>query len=349
MPRKHNSRRRSVGFLEALGQWTMGPESSRRTSRHGGRPHGHTEAYRQARLDNAPPELNLTARQWREYADHVPAGYCTDGEDDDGGRENVKRSPPPVVQPEPGPFRSAWSHSSSSAVTRAHGTVRRRDSLLDRIVGRTPMQEPTSPLSRDEVSFNANNDQLFANVPHFEVRRDIDDVFVHQQRASDDGSIAATFGQRIGEAGSRENDQGETEVNAQSLRESQFFSNPRPAPRIQQANSDAWPIAQNISREPLERSRNRVGSRRNTVIEVPDERHGEDQEPSVFGGRSHVTVWPGLDQGRDDGSLAPDDSATQIPMQRRGQDSRVPHGSRARDSHNVSSRIERSRQGRGRH
>ncbi|KAL6917432.1 hypothetical protein FSST1_008927 [Fusarium sambucinum] len=333
MPHKRSSRRHSVSFLEAIGQWTMGPESSRRTSRHSGRPHRHTEAYRQARLDNAPPELNLTARQWREYAERVPAGYCTDGEDGDDSRENARRSLPPAEQPEPGPFRSAWSHSSSSAVTRAHGAVRQRDSFLDRIVGRTSMQEPTSPLSRDEVSFNANNDQLFANVPNFEVRRDIDEVLVHQQRASE------SFGQRTG---SREDNQREAEVNAQSLRESQFFSNSRPAPRVQQANSDVWPTAQNISRVPLERSRNRVGSWRNTVTEVPNERHGADQEPSVFGG-SHVTVWPGLDQGHDGASLAPDDSATQIPMHHRGQDSRGPHGSRARDSHNGSSRQSRRR------
>ncbi|GKU02818.1 hypothetical protein FLAG1_05214 [Fusarium langsethiae] len=349
MPRRRSSRRHSVNFLEALGQWTMSPESSHRSSRHSGRPsHRDTETYRQARLSNVPPALDLTARQWREYADHAPAGYCTDGEDGDDGREDVRQSLPPVTRPEPDPIRSVWSHSSGSVVTRAHGAVRRRDSPLDRIVGRTSFQEPSSPLLRDEVSFDANNDQLLANVPHFKARRDADDVVVHQERASDHGFVSETFGQRKGEAGSQEDDQREREVSAQPLRESGFFSDPRLAPWIQQADSDVWPTVQGISRVSMEHSRSRVGSWRNTIIEVPEGRYGIDQEPSVFGG-SHVTVWPGPDQGRDTANSAPYDSATQIAMYRRGQDSRGPYGSRVRDPHNGSSRPGGSRQSRGRH
>lgn len=356
MPSGRSSHRKSGGFLEALGQWTMGTETTRRnshrSSHHSSRPHRDTEAYRQARLDNAPPGLNLTARQWREYADHVPAGYCTDEEDGDGGHEDVRRFLPPAPQPEPEPepvqFRSAWSHSSSSAVTRAHGTVRRRDSPLDRIIGRTSMQRhPTSiPLSRDEVSFDANRDSLFANVSRFEERRGVDDVVVHRERASDDGFMAETLRQPTSETGFEEDNRRGAEVSAQSQRESQLYANHRQTPRIQPEDSNVWPTTQNITHVPIEHSRSRVGSWRKSVVEVPDERYGVNQAPSVFGG-SHVTVWPGPDQANSSVSLVPDESASQMVMRHHGRDNRGLSGSRARDLHG-SSRTGGSRHNHGR-
>lgn len=351
MPRKNGSQRHSLGFLEALGQWTMDPVSARRrshrSSRHGGRPQRNTEAYRQARLDNAPPGLNLTAQQWRQYADHVPPGYCTDdeGEGEGEGGGEVRQAPPPALQPEPDPFRSAWSHSPSSAVTRAHGAVQRRDSPLERITGRRSMQEPTSPQLRYTASFDANNDPLFANIPHNQEQRATGDIVVHQEQLDANRPMAEIFRQPTtgrqesnpSETGQEDiNDDGENEVDAQSMRQSQSFNNPRQAHSVPQAGSDGWPMVQSISRVPTEPPHNRIDNWRNTMLEAPEEQYGVDREASVFGG-SHVTVWPGPHTGHDSASLAPGDSATEIILRRHGRERRGPSGSRAGNHGNESS------------
>jgi len=360
MPRKNSSQRRSFGFLEALGQWTMDPVPARRrshrSSRHDDRPHRNTEAYRQARLDNAPPGLNLTAHQWREYADHVPPGYRTDAEDEDEGCGEVRQAPGSGLQPEPDPFRSAWSHSPSSAVTRAHGAVQRRDSPLQRIAGRGSMQEPSSPQLRHAASFDANNDPLFANIPHYEEQRAAGDVVVHQEQLGADRPMAEVFRQPT--TGQREPNpsemgpedtkhDGENEVDAQSTRKSQFFNNPRQAPPVPQEGSDGRPMVQSISRVPTEPPRHRIDNWRNTILEAPEEQYGVDREPSVFGG-SHATVWPAPHNGRDSASLAPGDSATEIILRRHGHERRGPSGSRAGNHRNESSQVGGSRHSRRR-
>ncbi|RGP61519.1 hypothetical protein FLONG3_10489 [Fusarium longipes] len=347
MSRRHSSRSQPVSFLGTLGQWVMGTESSHRSPSHGGRPHRHTDAYRHSRLDHAPPGLNLTARQWREYAEYVPERYCTDEEGKDEGSEEARQPLLPVSQVQPDPLRSAWSHSPSSAVTCAHGTIRRRDSPLDCIIGRTTMQEPSNLQLRDEVSYDANNDPIFANFPRSEERRDVGSVVVHQNRYGDDGVIAESFEQRMDEKVS-EDDQRESEASVQPLRESQLFNSPRRAPRIQQAGSDVWPTTQDVSDLPIESSRNRISSWRNTVIKVPEGQYVRDQESSVFGG-SRMTAWPGPDHGVNAASVAPDDSVTQIATRRYSRDARGSFESRAGDSHSRSSRTGGSRRSHRRH
>lgn len=324
MPHSNKSRRKSVGFLDALGMWTMGPEISRRSSRHGSRhgsrrrqggtsSTGSTAASRAARLANAPPGLNLTASQWRQYADVPPENnYETEDEecdcDDCRGDETLQlRLPAP--EPEADRFRSAWSHSEGTALTRARGADDRRVSRLNRLAGERSSTDSSGSRLRHQVSYDANNDALFANIPRSDGSRRAGEIIIHRQ--GQEGLPTETFGQR--------------DVYVHPLEDSQLFNNPREAPPVPQNGSDVWPGALTRTLTPQERQ-TRIQSWRE---ELPED---NGPEPSAFGGSYPSTVWPGPRGGGYAGSVAPDDSLTQVMRPRYGnQESHA--GSRAGSGH----------------
>lgn len=310
----------------------MAPETSRRSSRHGSlhdsrhesrhgsRRHqggtsstGSTAAFRAARLANAPPGLNLTASQWRQYAD-VPPGYNYELEDEecDCGNCHEDEMPQPRLpapEPEADRFRSAWSHSEGSALTRVRRADDRRVSRLNRLEGERSSTDSSGSRLRHQVSYDANNDTLFANIPRSDGSRRAGEIVIHRQ--GPEGLPTETFGQR--------------DVYVHPLHDSQFFVNPREAPPVPQYGSDVRPGHLMRTLTPQERQ-SRIQSWRE---ELPED-HGP--EPSVFGGSNGSTVWPGPRGGGYAGSVAPDDSATQVMGPRYG--NREFHaGSRAGGGH----------------
>ncbi|KAF9767203.1 hypothetical protein IL306_000275 [Fusarium sp. DS 682] len=292
MPHKRSSRK--VGFLDALGQWTMGPSlNPKRRSRHCRRYPRSTSATRAARLANAPPELNLTAAEWRRYADVPPKPQddcsCTDCEEEDSDEEDdddvFKPLPAPLPQPEK-QFCSAWSHSAGSAVTRMPKAIP-RDSGLNRMLGRVSMEPSEEQRLRHKVSYDAGNDALFANIPRRD-NRNAGEIIVHRHRLGDgeDHLAVETFGNP------------HRDIDVQSVRSSQFFLNPREAPHAPQDN---WP-------RPLQHIPENVQTRIQTWRDsVTGQQIGP--EPSVFGG-SNVTVWPGVPGSGE--TVVPDDSLTEV-------------------------------------
>ncbi|KAF4338025.1 hypothetical protein FBEOM_8078 [Fusarium beomiforme] len=306
MPHKRSSRK--IGFIDALGQWTMDP-SLRRRSTHCRRRPKSTAASREARLANAPPDLHLTAAEWRRYADIPPKPQgdcnCTDCEDEysDSDEENddLRPLPAPQLHPEK-TFSSAWSHSTGSAATRTPTAVP-RDSGLNRMLGRVPSNTSEEQRLRHKVSYDADNDALFANIPHRDSRNP-GEIIVHRHRLGDgdDHLNVETFGNPHRDA------------NVQSVRSSQFFLNPRDAPAAPPPARDTWPRAlQHIP----ENAQTRIQSWRDSVT-------GQEMgsEPSVFGG-SNVTVWPGVPGSGE--TVVPDDSLTEVVRRR----SHRSHGGRS--------------------
>jgi hypothetical protein len=320
MPHSNKSRRKSVGFLDALGMWTMGPETSRRSSRHGSRHRqggtsstGSTAASRAARLANAPPDLNLTASQWRQYADIPPKNnYETEDEKcdcDDCREDETPQLRLPTPEPEADRFRSAWSHSEGTALTRARGADDRRVSRLSHLGGERSLTDSSGSRLRHQVSYDANNDALFANIPRSDGSRRAGEIVIHRQ--GQEGLPTETFGQR--------------DVYIHPLEDSQLFNNPREAPPVPQNGSDVWPGALTRTLTPQERQ-TRIQSWQD---ELPED---NGPEPSAFGGSNASTVWPGPRGGGYAGSVAPDDSLTQVMRPRYGnQESHA--GSRAGSGH----------------
>ncbi|KAM0244814.1 hypothetical protein ACHAP5_005937 [Fusarium lateritium] len=327
MPHSNKSRRKSVGFIDALGMWTMGPETTRRSSRHGSRhgsrrhqggtsSTGSTTESRAARLANAPPGLNLTASQWRQYAD-VPPGNEYEPEDEEcycdcDCDECLAKKPPqlrlPAPEPEADPFRSAWSHTEGSALTRVRAADDRRVSRLNRLRGEGSSTDSSGSRLRHQVSYDANNDALFANIPRSDGSRRAGEIVIHRQ--GQDGLPVETFGQR--------------DMYIHPLQDSQFFNNPREAPPVPQNGSEVWPGPPTRTLTPRERH-SRIQSWRE---ELPED---NGPEPSVFGGSNASTVWPGP-RGGYAGSVTPDDSVTQVMGRRYGnQEPRA--GSRAGGGH----------------
>ncbi|KAI6775033.1 hypothetical protein HG530_001791 [Fusarium avenaceum] len=339
MSHSNKSRRQSIGFIDALGIWTMAPETSRRSSRHGSRHDsrresrhesrrgsrhnqggisstGSTAASRAARLANAPPGLNLTASQWRQYAD-VPPGYKNELEDEecdcgncheynneledeecDCGNCHEDEMPQPRLpapEPEADRFRSAWSHSEGSALTRVRRADDRRVSRLNRLEGERSSADSSGSRLRHQVSYDANNDALFANIPRSDGSRRAGEIIIHRQ--GPEGLPTETFGQR--------------DMYVHPLHDSQFFVNPREAPPVPQYGSDVRPGHPMRTLTPQERQ-SRIQSWRE---ELPE---GHGPEPSVFGGSNASTVWPGPRGGGYAGSVAPEDSATQVMGPRYG-------------------------------
>ncbi|KAM0340758.1 hypothetical protein ACHAPU_010349 [Fusarium lateritium] len=310
MPNSNRSHRKSVGFLDALGMWTMGSENSRRSSRHGSRHSsrrqggtsstGSTAASRAARLDNAPPGLHLTASQWRQYAD-VPPGENYELEDDEcdcAGCYEDEGPQPRVLEPEPQPdrFRSAWSHSEATEATRARRAADRRVSRLNRTVNDTASTDSSGSRLRHQVSFDANNDALFANLPRSERGRQAGEIVVHRQQGQE-GLDAEVFEQR--------------DMYLQPVRESRVYSDPHGAPPAPQNGSDVWPSALTMSPTPQERL-SRIQSWQDGVPErsLP--------EPSMFGGSDAPTIWPGPRSGEYAESMVPDDSLTEVMRRQPG-------------------------------
>ncbi|KAF4451943.1 hypothetical protein F53441_5138 [Fusarium austroafricanum] len=290
------SSRKSVGFLDALGQWTLGPSSNRRSPNCRRYPRS-TKESREERLKNAPPGLNLTAAEWRRYASVHPKGQdecnCSecDGEDE------------PKVQAAPEP-RSGWSHSASSAVTRAPEAVK-RDSGFNRLVGRTHV-DVSEPRLRHQFSYDGNNDALFANIPRQE-QRGAGEIVIHRQHEGQDGLEIETFGQNdSGYAPSAHSLPVHERGDVKSVPESQFFNNPRPAPNPR----DQWPVrgAANLQEVPWPERESRIAHWRDSIT-------GEEYTPggSVAGGSEAPTLWPGP---RSAASVAPDDSLTEVMMRR---------------------------------
>ncbi|KAJ4037272.1 hypothetical protein NW756_005725 [Fusarium oxysporum] len=227
MPRHSKRPTRKVGFLDALGQWTMGP-SHHRSSRCRRHPRS-TSATREARLANAPPDLNLTARQWRHYAD-VPPEPQDECDCSDCGEEYSDEEQKPLVSAEPAQrICSKWSHSEGSAFTR-EPTAIHRDSGLNRILGRVEAETAEEQRLRHRVSYDADNDALFANIPRRD-QRSAGEIVVHRHRLGDGEDYLAV--ETFGHGGSSHRD-----TDVQSVRSSQFFLNPREAPPVPQ---DAWP------------------------------------------------------------------------------------------------------------
>ncbi|EWG55060.1 hypothetical protein FVEG_13114 [Fusarium verticillioides 7600] len=284
---RHSKRStRKVGFLDALGQWTMGP-SLKRSSRCRRHPRS-TTATREARLANAPKDLNLTARQWRQYADVPPEPQdecdCSDcGEDHSDDEQTPLMSGEPVQR-----ICSKWSHSEGSAFTRKPEPVH-RDSGLNRILGRVEAEMAEEQRLRHRVSYDAGNDALFANIPRRDQRTQ-GEFIVHRHRLGDGEDFLAvdTFGH---------GDSGHREADVQSVRSSQFFENPREAPAVP---PDAWtPSVQHVP----ESAKTRIQSWRDCVDDGPE----PEPEPSVFGGSNAPTVWPGSGE-----TIVPDDSLTEV-------------------------------------
>jgi hypothetical protein len=300
MPSKRSTRK--VGFLDALGQWTMGP--SQRRSRRCRRHPRSTSATREARLANAPPELNLTAAQWRHYAD-VPPEPQDDCDCTDCGEEYSDDERKPLTGVEPvQKICSKWSHSSGSAVTREPTAVH-RDSGLNRILGRVEAETAEEQRLRHRVSYDADNDALFANIPRRD-QRNAGEIVIHRHRLGDGDDYLAveTFGHSDashGDIGASDLSHRNTDV--QSVRSSQFFLNPREAPPVPQDN---WPRPlQHIP----ESSQTRIQSWRDCVKDEP--------EPSVFGGSNAPTVWPGSGE-----TVVPDDSLTEVVIRNSRRSSR---------------------------
>ncbi|KAF4962009.1 hypothetical protein FSARC_9886 [Fusarium sarcochroum] len=295
MPHRSSTRRQSVSFMDALGIWTMGPEHARRSSHHrrhrSHRSSTSTAESRQARLANAPPGLHLTATEWRHYAD-VPPGYEFDEECDAySDCEDERRSAPGA-----NPFRSAWSHTAASEMTRGPAPIDRRESYLNRMRGRSSTQDTPEPRLRHQVSYDATNDALFANLPRHDGQRFAGEIVVHRLREDGEGLVAETFGQTP-----------QPQMYTQPIRESQYFNNPRQAPPIPGRDpDDEWPSAQTVYRMP-----NAFQSRINTWRDsIPGNSFGP--EPSVFGGSNASTVWPGGERESDGRTVVPDDSLTEI-------------------------------------
>ncbi|KAF5617799.1 hypothetical protein F52700_12486 [Fusarium sp. NRRL 52700] len=275
---RHSKRStRKTGFLDALGQWTMGP-SHKRSSRCRRHPRS-TSATREARLANAPKDLNLTARQWRQYAD-VPPEPQDDCECSDCDEECSDDEQKPFVSAEPVQrISSKWSHSEGSAFTRE--PVVYRDSGLNRILGRVEAEMVGEQRLRHRVSYDADNDALFANIPRRD-QRSPGEIIVHRHRLGDGEDYLAveTFGH---------GDTSHRDADVQSVRSSQFFLNPREAPAVPQ--------------QVPESAKTRIQSWRDCVKDGPE----PEPEPSVFGGSNAPTVWPGSGE-----TVVPDDSLTEI-------------------------------------
>ncbi|KAF4991555.1 hypothetical protein FGRMN_7758 [Fusarium graminum] len=314
MSNSNSSHRKSVGFLDVLGMWTMGSESPRRSSRHGSRhggggggrrqggtsSTGSTAASRAARLDSAPSGLHLTASQWRQYAD-VPPEENYEPEDDEcdcAGCHEDEGPQPCVLAPEPQPdrFRSAWSHSEVTEATRARRAVDRRVSQLNRTVDETASTDSSRSRLRHQVSYDANNDALFANLPRSEKSRQAGEIIVHRQQGQE-GLNAYVYEQR--------------EMYLQPVRESRVYSDPHEVPRVPQNGSDVWPGALTMNPTPQERL-SRIQSWQDEVPEhsIP--------EPSMFGGSNAPTIWPGPRSGEYAGSVMPDDSLTEVMRRQPG-------------------------------
>ncbi|KAJ4253288.1 hypothetical protein NW762_010443 [Fusarium torreyae] len=307
MPHRSSTRRQSVSFMDALGIWTMGPEHTRHRSSHHRRRRSHrrstsTAESRQARLDNAPPGLHLTATEWRHYAD-VPPGYESEDEECDCAHSDCDEGEIPFAPtpPRADPFRSAWSHTAASEATRAPAPIDRGESYLNRIRGRPSVQGNPEPRLRHQVSYDATNDALFANLPRPDGQRFAGEIVVHRLREGGEGLVTETFGQAP-----------QPQMYAQPIRESQYFNNPRPVPPIPGRDpDDEWPSAQRIHRMP-----NEFQSRINTWRDsIPGNSFGP--APSEFGGSNASTVWPGGERGSGARTVAPDDSLTEI-VRRRG-------------------------------
>ncbi|KAG5798303.1 hypothetical protein H9Q69_002700 [Fusarium xylarioides] len=284
---RHSKRStRKVGFLDALGQWTMGP-SLKRSSRCRRNPRS-TSASREARLANAPKDLNLTARQWRQYAD-VPPEPQDECDCSDCGEDYSDDDQKPLVSAEPVQrISSKWSHSEGSAFTREPAPVP-RDSGLNRILGRVEAEMVEEQRLRHRVSYDAGNDALFANIPRRD-QRSPGEFIVHRQRLGDGEDYLAfeTFGH---------GDSGHRDADVHSVRSSQFFLNPREAPPVPQ---DAWLSSpQHVP----ESTKTRIQSWRDCVNDGPE----PEPEPSVFGGSNAPTVWPGSGE-----TVVPDDSLTEV-------------------------------------
>ncbi|KLO94427.1 uncharacterized protein LW93_8848 [Fusarium fujikuroi] len=284
---RHSKRStRKVGFLDALGQWTMGPSLNRSRSSRCRRHPRSTSATREARLANAPKDLNLTARQWRQYADVPPEPQdecdCSDcGEDYSDDEQKSLVSAEPVQR-----ICSKWSHSEGSAFTREPPAVH-RDSGLNRILGRVEAEMAEEQRLRHRVSYDADNDALFANIPRRD-QRSPGEIIVHRHRLGDGEDFLAveTFGH---------GDSSHRDADVQSVRSSQFFLNPREAPPVPQ---DAWPSSlQHVPKG----TKTRIQSWRDCVKNEPE------PEPSVFGGSNAPTVWPGSGE-----TVVPDDSLTEV-------------------------------------
>ncbi|KAF4440732.1 hypothetical protein FACUT_3228 [Fusarium acutatum] len=284
---RHSKRSaRKFGFLDALGQWTMGP-SHNRSSRCRRHPRS-TSATREARLANAPKDLNLTARQWRQYAD-VPPEPQDECDCSDCGEDYSDDEQKPLVSAEPVQrICSKWSHSEGSAFTREPVAIH-RDYGLNRILGRVEAETAEEQRLRHRVSYDADNDALFANIPRRD-QRSPGEVIVHRHRLGDGEDFLAveTFGH---------GDSNHRDADAQSVRSSQFFLNPREAPPVPQ---DAWPSS--LQHVP-ESAKNRIQSWRDCVKDGSE----PEPEPSVFGGSNAPTVWPGSGE-----TVVPDDSLTEV-------------------------------------
>ncbi|KAF5246936.1 hypothetical protein FANTH_6620 [Fusarium anthophilum] len=284
MPRHSKCSTRKVGFLDALGQWTMGP-SHKRGPRCRRQPRS-TSATREARLANAPEDLNLTARQWRQYAD-VPPEPQDECDCSDCGEDFSDDDQKPLVSAEPlQRICSRWSHSEGSAFTREPAPVH-RDSGLNRILGRVDAEMVEEHRLRHMVSYDADNDALFANIPRRD-QRSLGEIIVHRHRLGDGEDYLAV--ETVGHGDSNHRD-----ADVQSVRSSQFFLNPREAPQVPQ---DVWPSS--LQHVP-DSAKTRIQSWRDCVQDAPE------PEPSVFGGSNAPTLWPGSAE-----TLVPDDSLTVI-------------------------------------
>ncbi|KAF5678481.1 hypothetical protein FHETE_1199 [Fusarium heterosporum] len=313
MPNSNRSHHKSVGFLDALGMWTMGSESSRRSSRHGSRhgsrrqggtsSTGSTAISRAARLDNAPSGLHRTASQWRQYAD-VPPGENygpEDGDCDCAGCHEDEGPQPRVLEldPQSDRFRSAWPHSEVTEATRARRAADRRVSRLNRTVDETASTDSSGSRLRHQVSYDANNDALFANLPRSERGRQAGEIIVHRQQGQE-GLDAEVYEQR--------------EMYLQPVRNSRVYSDLHEVPPVPQDGFDVWPSALTINPTPQERL-SRIQSWQDGVPEnsIP--------EAPMFGGSNAPTIWPGPRSGEYAGSVIPDDSLTEVMRrQLRGRD-----------------------------
>ncbi|KAF5022787.1 hypothetical protein F66182_5159 [Fusarium sp. NRRL 66182] len=295
---RRNSHRQPASFIDTLGVWTVGPELTRRSHRRSRRS---TVAADTSRASNVPPHYRLSAAEARRLAE---TGYDSEDECDcccsSGGADEEQRHLPAPRNHAPNPFNSAWSHSSASRVTQEPVPIPRRESYIGRLRGR-PAQEAPRPQSRHRMSFDANNDALFANLPRPDGQRFPGEIVVHRQSAGE--GMTETFGQ--------------PRMYAHPVRESQFFDNPRAAPP---APRDEWPgpqmhaeplgarmliqpPASQVPRRPGE-FRNRIDSWRDSI---PSNEFGPPR--SAFGGSNAPTIWPGP-AGRAASELGPDDSLT---------------------------------------